>query len=192
MSKLPEKIEDWTAPWEQEGKTFDAAEAKRWAFNLQKDREREETAHAATKDQLTAVTGERDTLKVENDALKADTKVSDLQRENAELKAAAEKANQNARKTMLDAVKAEFGLTDRQAAKLDGDDLEALRLDAKETFGEPSPGGKGDGESEKEREEEPKPGVQPQRTGLRNAGDPSQDERGKLPSRDEVLAGIPD
>lgn len=193
MTKLPEKIEDWTAPWEKEGASaFDASEAKKWCFNILRGQEREEEAHSATKAALETVKGENGELKAKVTALESDTSLDDIKRENAELKAAAEKANQNARKTMLDAVKAEFGLTDRQVNKLDGDDLEALRLDAKETFGEPS----SESGSEKEGGEsgtppEGTPATQP-RGRARNAGDPGQDDRAKAPSREEVLASIPD
>ncbi len=188
MSKLPDRFEDWTPPWKAKGEALDEDQAARLIYNVTKEREREEDAHAATKETLSTVTGEKDSLLVENTALKADTSIDDLKRENAELKAAAETASQNARKVMLDAVKNEFGLTDKQVSKLEGDDLEALRTDAKDTFGEPK------GEKEEPGEEGEKEVLGgPRQTGrAKNAGDPNEAERTRTPSRDEVLASIPD
>lgn len=189
MAKLP-KFEDWKAPWEEEGaKAFDAEEAKKFVYNVKLEREREEDAHAATKTKLSETENEKAALAVKVTALEADTSLDDIKKENAELKAAAEKATQNARQVMLDAVKNEFGLTDKQVKKLDGDDLEALRLDAKETFGEPKQTEVVvDGEKETDKEGAPK--TQPTRRLINGASGPDQHEKG--PSRDEVLASIPD
>lgn len=184
------KIEDWKAPWEKEGASeFDAAEARKYVYNVQVEREREKDAHTATKGELDTVKGERDTLAVKVTALEADTSVDDLKRENAALKAAAEEAQQNSRKVMLDAVKQEFGLTDKQVKKLEGNDLEALRLDAKETFGDPAPSGESEGGTG-EQETGGTPASAPRR--LHNAGNPGDEDKGKGPSKDEVLASIPD
>jgi len=197
MAKLPSTVTDWTAPWEKEGaKPFDAAEAKQWAFNISQDREREEDAHAATKLLLNTAISERDAVTVERDALKADTTVSDLQRENAQLKADKERAEQASRKTMLDAVKSEFGLTDKQAAKLEGADLEALRNDARETFPNAKPKEGEEGETDEQKAaREAAAGASslsgPQGTGVRNAGDPNG-QTATGPSAKEALEMIRD
>lgn len=197
MAKLPANESEWQAPWEKEGAgEFDSARAKTLLFNVHKEVEREQDAHAATRATLQSVTGEKDALQVEITALKADTSLDELRRENATLKADAEKAQQSARSVMLDAVKNEFGLTDRQVAKLDGDDLEALRLDAKETFGEKrttegEPGGKGDDDDDDDdKGKGGAPKTQPDR--LRNPGDRGQQGRGKEPTDEEALAQIRD
>jgi len=197
MSKLPATIEEWTAPWEKDGETFDASTAKTWAFNLQKAVEREEDAHGVTKASLQTATDEKGQLEVKVTALEADTKVDDLKRENATLKAQAEAANQNARKTMIDAVKAEFGLTDKQAAKLDGADLEALRTDANETFGPPKSAEAPEGETPEQKVAREAAAAAaggnslngPQRVGYRNAGDPA-DSGPPSKTKDEALAEI--
>lgn len=194
MPKLPEKIEDWTeAPWEKEGAgEFDPARAKELVFNISKNLEREQEAHSATKETVGTLTTEKDALIVRVETLEADTSADELKTENARLKQEAETARQQGRKAMLDAVGAEFGLTDKQKAKLDGDDIEALRLDAKETFGDPKPSTPGEGE-QGQSEEAQGTGMSGQpRTDLRNGGTLPTGSPNTGPSRDEVLASIPD
>lgn len=139
MPKLPEKIEDWQAPWEKKGEDFNAETAKKFIFDLHKDAEKLNESLKTVRSEKTVVETERDDLKVQLDA-KTDGDNADLtalQRENASLKgkiAAAEKA-ENDRKTLALEVAMDIeDITVKQARalapRLSGNTREELEEDA--------------------------------------------------------------
>lgn len=199
------KFEDWKSPWDKSGETFDAERARKYVYDVQLERHNTNETLAAAKADMTTLTAEKSALETKVAALEKDGgDVAALKSQIADLQTKLDTAAEQTRQSMLAAVKEEFGLTDKQAKKLEGDDLEALRTDARETFGDPvveetPPEGEGEGEGEKKEtdgEEKatapakrtPAPVTAPRR--VRNGGDPAQDAP-KRATAEEVLAKIP-
>lgn len=63
MPKLPEKIEDWTAPWEKEGVELDPVKIKKLTWDLLKDQEKNRATLAENRTTIATLTDERDSLK---------------------------------------------------------------------------------------------------------------------------------
>lgn len=201
------KFEDWKSPWDKSGETFDAERARKYVYDVQKER-------SDTNDELTTAKQTVATLTAEKSGL--ETKVATLEKDGgdtaalksqiADLQTKLDQAAEQSRAAMLAAVKEEFGLTDKQAAKLDGDDLEALRTDARETFGDPvAEEAGGDGEDDEEESDDDKeeetpptpapvkrtaPPVSAPRRRVKNGGDPTPNQP-KRATAEEVLAKIP-
>lgn len=134
MPMLPEKVEDWTAPWETAtGEVeIDKDKLKRYLFNLLGDKEKLQV-------RLTETSTERDTLKTaaEAAARQGETAEQKLERENAELKAAVEAAtkgdgNDLAKTNLRLEVAIEKGLNKDQLKRLIGTTKEELMADADE------------------------------------------------------------
>lgn len=164
---LPEKIEDWNAPWESEtGESdVDKGRLKRYLFGLLKDKER-------LQETVTTVTTERDTLKTAADekAREGESEVDRLKREKQELEEKLAKAPEESAEVLKLRVALEKGLTAVQAKRLVGNTKEELETDAEElleSFG-------GSGKSGEEDEGNEPPRRQPKVK--RNPGDPDPDE----------------
>lgn len=199
------KFEDWESPWDKSGETFDAERARKYVYDVQKERATTNDELTTVKQTVTALTTERDALQTKVTTLEKDGgDAAALKSQIADLQTQIDQANQTNRETMLAAVKEEFGLTDKQAAKLDGDDLEALRTDARETFGDPveeeTPPGDDEDDDENDEDEETPPAPAPvkrtppptsaPRRRVKNGGDPTPNAP-KRATADEVLAKIP-
>jgi hypothetical protein len=127
------KFEDYKAPWEtkdgkdvpEEEQQIDQAQLKKYLYGLQSDKERAQTARDE-------VTKERDELKTKADeaAREGETELDRIKRENAELKAAADKVPAVSREALIYKVALEKGLSADQATRLRGDTEEDLSADA--------------------------------------------------------------
>lgn len=197
------KFEDWQSPWDKSGETFDAERARKYVYDVQLERENSKEELTTAKQTVTTLTAEKSALETKVATLEKDGgDVAALKSQIADLQTKLDQAAEQSRAAMLQAVKEEFGLTDKQAAKLDGDDLEALRTDARETFGDPVEN-EDEGEEEDEEIEEdeetppapapvkrtPPPTTAPRRR-VKNGGDPTPNQS-KRATADEVLAKIP-
>lgn len=126
MAGLP-KFEDWKAPWEEKGEEFDADKAKKYLYDLTRDRD-----GAVVK--VAQITQQRDELqaKVDEHESKDLTEVQRLQRELEQAKATpaedTETKLENARLTLA----LEHGLTVKQAKRLSGSTPEELEADLPE------------------------------------------------------------
>ena len=148
MPKLPDKIEDWTAPWETAtGETeIDKDKLKRYLFNLLGDKEK-------LQGRLTEVTTERDTLKTAADeaARQGETAEQRLEREKQELQKAlddATKGGDQAQENLRLRVALEKNLNENQMKRLVGTTREELLADADEllaSFGSAGKSEEGDG-----------------------------------------------
>lgn len=126
MGKLP-KFEDWTPPWGKDDETFDAEKAKKYIYDLTRDKETltaEKAQVAQDRDQHKA--------KVEEFESKDLSEVDRLKRELEQAKAApkedAEARLENARLTLA----LDNGLTAKQAKRLRGSTPEELEADLPE------------------------------------------------------------
>lgn len=138
MAKLPEKIEDWNAPWETaSGETeIDKARLKRYLFGVLGDKEK-------LQERLTETTTERDTLKAAADAKarEGETETQRLEREKKELEtklADAQKGGDAAQELVRLRVALQKGLNENQAKRLIGTTEAELLADAdelKKSFG---------------------------------------------------------
>lgn len=187
MPKLPEKVEDWTAPWETAtGETeIDKDKLKRYLFNLLGDKEK-------LQERLTETSTERDELKKTADekAREGETAEQRLEREKKDLEKqladATKGGDQNLENLRL-TVAIEKGLNKAQLKRLMGSTKEELEADADEllsTFG--SAGNSEEGEGGEEGGD----GVRRVPKGSRNPGDPNPGA-GAEPSVDKALEQIP-
>jgi len=186
MPKLPEKVEDWTAPWETAtGETeIDKPKLKRYLFGLLGDKEK-------LQERLTASDTERDELKkaAEDAARQGETNEQKLERENKELQAKLAQASngdvslENLRLT----VAVEKGLNAAQLKRLIGNTREELLADADEL--KASFGSKGDS-TEGEGGEVGGDGVRRVPNGRVNPGDPNPGAGADI-NVDKALEQIP-
>jgi hypothetical protein len=206
---MPEKIEDWKAPWEVKGEDIDPDATKTLLFNLLTEQQKDRTQIADLKKSVRDVTEERDGLK---DAASAAGDPTELQAENAELKKQirakdselAKRADYDdvARERDRYDVALETGLTKTLAKRLVGADrdeiladAQALREDLGLTDGNGAGGdGGADGGGQSGdvtgrirtlREQKVRLG-----DGSGNSGSPSLSQKESLDTVSEVLAGI--
>jgi hypothetical protein len=185
MPKLPEKVEDWKAPWETEtGETeIDKDKLKRYLFNLLNDKEK-------AQDRATSAESERDGLKnqLEDKDRQGESETDRLKRELKDAQdAIAAKAGDSVEVMKL-RVALKKGLNEAQMKRLLGGTEEELLADADEllqTFGS---GGKSDNEGGDDAGE----GSDARRTpkGRNNPGDPSP-ESGAEVDVSKALESIP-
>jgi hypothetical protein len=185
MPKLPEKIEDWNAPWETAtGESeIDKDKLKRYLFNLLGDKEK-------LQERLTGVTTERDELKTAADAKarEGETETQRLTREKMELEAqlvAAQKGDSSEELLRL-RVALKKGLNDSQAKRLIGTTEEELLADADEllkSFGSAGKSEEGEGGSGFD-------GVRRVPRGQYNPGDPNPGEGADI-DVNKALESIP-
>lgn len=172
MPKLPEKVEDWTAPWETAtGETeIDKDKLKRYLFNLLGDKEK-------LQERLTTTSDERDELKKAADAKarEGETAEQKLEREKKELEAKLEAATKGgdpdqAKENLRLTVAIEKGLNSAQLKRLIGNTKEELLADADELLKSFGSHGKSE---EGEGGEEGGDGVRRVPNGRTNPGDPN-------------------
>lgn len=136
MPKLPEKFEDWTAPWEVDGVEFTPEVAKKGLFNALKAQEKLKdsntslTADLAAKDTELTAANARLASKPGDEAAK-DAKISELTAELTTLKTNGRPEDQATLLRQAAALEV-GGLTAKDIKRLQGETLEELIDDAKE------------------------------------------------------------
>lgn len=167
MPKLPEKIEDWNAPWETAtGETeIDKARLKRYIFGLLGDKEK-------LQERLTTTSDERDELKKAADekAREGETETQKLEREKKELQAQldAKGDDKGSDELLRLRVALKKGLNENDVKRLVGSTEEELLADADELL---KSFGRG-GNSEEGEGGEGADGVRRIPRGNHNPGDP--------------------
>lgn len=128
-------FENWNAPWEGEGKEFDAELAKKFAYNLKR-------SENEAKEKLGSVDTELEEYKaaiekykkVEEDAKRENE--SEIESANRARDEAQQKLKEfegsTARENLILKVRLEKGLTESQAKRISGDTFEELSADADE------------------------------------------------------------
>jgi hypothetical protein len=152
MPKLPEKVEDWKAPWETEtGETeIDKDRLKRYLFGVLGDKEKLQERLSESETKSTELEKENGNLKkqVETKSREGETEVDKLKREVEELKKGGtdKKSDVDPLEVLKLRVAVEKGLNKGQLKRLIGSNEAELLADADEllqTFGS---GGKTDGD----------------------------------------------
>lgn len=133
MGKLPEKFEDWRLPWKED--EFDSDKAARMVFKLKQGFEELQDTVTKRDEQIATLTADLDTAKAAKSGTdeEAQAELKDLRKENRTLKEAEAKSLPADEKKIWQLTAAvEFGLTEKQALRLQGDDLDAIKADAKD------------------------------------------------------------
>jgi len=186
MPKLPEKIEDWSAPWETATGEIeiDKDKLKRYLFNLLGDKEKLQV-------RLTETTTERDTLKQAADeaARKGETNEQRLEREKQELQSALDKATgsgDQSEENLRLRVALKKGLNENQLKRLVGTTEQELLADADEllaSFGSAGKSEEGSGDPDNG-------GLRRVPKGNHNPGDPNPGAGAEI-SVDKAIEQIP-
>lgn len=187
MAKLP-KFEDWKAPWETKGEDFDEEAARRYIYNLTRDKE-------GLQEKVATANQERDEAKAE--VTEKQKELDEVTASNSTDADAVRKAQDKVREAEAKAEKAESaalrlevaldkGLTAVQAKRLLGSTKEELEADADELV--QSFGGQGKADEEEDEEDEGVPRQTPRRT-FNNPGD-SGDNSGSEPDYAKIVAGF--
>lgn len=190
MPKLPEKIDDWQAPWEKSGDEFNAETAKKFIFDLHKDVEKKADELKVAKTDKKTAEDAREELQTQLDAKTTgkDDEAATLSRENARLQAQLDKiakAEADRKSLALDVALDIDGITAKQAKalskRLSGTTKEELEEDAQATIeelglhiGPPK---------DAEEDELDQGGIQKRGERLRTSGDPNPTET-TLPAAD--------
>lgn len=188
MAKLP-KFEDWKAPWETKGEDFDEEAARRYIYNLTRDKE-------GLQEKVATANQERDEAKAE--VTEKQKELDEVTASNSTDADAVRKAQDKVREAEAKAEKAESaalrlevaldkGLTAVQAKRLLGSTKEELESDADElveSFG-------GQGKAAEDEEDEDEDGV-PRRTPRRTFNNPTDNEdgTGAEPDYAKIVAGF--
>jgi hypothetical protein len=154
VAKLPDKIDDWTPPWEKSGKTFDAEVAKGLIFVLMKSEQALKAARAALDAELVTVRGE-----LGDATAKLSTKPVDNGEKDAELstlRATVAKLTKDGRpedQSLISRLRvaSDHGLTAKDAERLVGDTEDELTEDAIELAERLGVGGGGNGNGDGEK-----------------------------------------
>lgn len=126
MSKLP-KFEDWTPPWGEDDETFDAEKAKKYIYDLTRDKEAL-TAEKAQVSQEKKALEDKVTEFEEADLSEVDRLKRELEKAKESPKEDSEARLENARLTLA----LDKGLTLKQAKRLRGSTPEELEADLPE------------------------------------------------------------
>jgi hypothetical protein len=167
VPKMPEKVEDFTAPWETaSGETeIDKARLKKYLFNLLHDKEK-------LQESVAAVTKERDDLKTAADAKsrEGESEVDKLKRELEEARKSQGKApeGEDLEVTKL-RIALRKGLSESEVKRLIGANEKELEADADELL--KSFGREGKGQQDGDDSDAGNPGRRAPR-GRHNPGDP--------------------
>lgn len=166
------KFEDWQAPWEKAGDDFDEELAKKRVYDLEKDKHTRGEKLSERDTKIKELETENAELVKTAAAAKRDgeTETQRLERELAEARTQLETSAADARKNDLLKVQLETGLSEKQVSRLTGDDYDALLEDAKAYAEENDIALKGD-EVEGDQVEEPAVRRTPVR--VRNVLDPA-------------------
>lgn len=131
MAKLPDKFEDWTPPWDEDD--FDADKAARRVFNTEKKLETAKARNAELDTELneakTKLVAAESANSGKNDSEK-DAQIATLSQKVQELEAKGRPEDQRTIERLQ--VANDYGLSAKDAARLVGDDREALEEDAKD------------------------------------------------------------
>ncbi len=164
------KIADFKAPWESEhGEVeIDKDKLKKYIHNLHLDKAKAQDARDAEAEKVATLTSERDELKEQVDSKDPDSgkKITKLEQERDEAKAATAKAEQRADRAE---VAHEKGLTPKQAKRLSGETKEELEADADELLEDLGikPGKPGEDDDDDDEDETDEGRTQP-RSGVRS------------------------
>jgi hypothetical protein len=167
MPKLPEKVDDWKAPWETEtGETeIDKGKLKRYLFGLLGDKEK-------LQERVSEVSTERDGLKKTADdaARQGESETDRLKRELKEAQDAAAKKGDggNDLEVLKLRVALKKGLKEGDIKRLVGSTEAELMTDADELLTSFGQGGKNDGEGDDAAD-----GTRRVPKGKNNPGDPN-------------------
>jgi len=126
MAGLP-KFEDWKAPWDEKGEELDAEKAKRYLYDVIRDRDDAVVKKAK-------IAQERDELKTKVDEFETKD-MTEVQRLQRELEAAKAKPAEDTETKLENArlkLALEHGLTVKQAKRLSGNTPEELEADVTE------------------------------------------------------------
>jgi hypothetical protein len=183
VPKLPEKVEDWKAPWETEtGESeIEKDKLKRYLFGLLKDKERLQGSNSEKDSKI-----EELTKAVEAKAREGETDVEKLNREKKDLEDKLAKAGTDSAEVLRLRVALAKGLTEAQAKRLLGSTEEELSKDADELVASFGGNGKKD-----ESDESDDGDVSRKPRGRHNPGDPDPSAGAELVVNADALAKIP-
>lgn len=195
MAKLPEKIEDWTPPWEKRGEDFDAETAKELIFTLMHSEQTLKAEKAASARSLADVQSKlteaenRLAAKPQDEAAK-DAEISTLRTKVSKLESEGRQEDQALIQRLEVAI--EHGLTKRDARRLVGDTLEELEEDAAELaerlgVEKGTAGGGSDDGGQRSSEQPPSRGVVP--AGNVGNGRNRRQDAGPVLSPEDILEG---
>ena len=153
MTRTPDTIEEYTAPWEKDGEELDAERAKKLLYNVLRERDNAQRELAAAKTSVTTLTAELDQAKTAaaEGARDGETQIQAVQRQLDELRTQTEKERtETTRENARLKVQAEMKLTDAQAKRLVGSSYDEMKADAEDLLGafKPESADKEDGEEE--------------------------------------------
>lgn len=134
MGKLPEKFEDWRLPWKED--EFDSDRAARMVFKLKQSFEELQGTVKERDEQIATLTADLDEAKAAKSGTDEDAQaeLKELRKENRKLKEESSEAKSlpaDEKKIWQYEAALELGLTAAQARRLQGDDAEAIKEDAK-------------------------------------------------------------
>ena len=188
--KLPEKIEDWTPPWETRGVEFDADEAKELIFNLMTAEQKLKGEKSALTVAVTEAKSELATVQAQmadkpKDEAAKDQEISALRTKVTKLEADGRPDDRK----LIDRyeVALEHGLSKRDARRLVGDTVEELEEDAAE-FAERLGIGKESGEGGDGKPPAP-PSRRPTPSSKLGNGRDRSNEAPALVTAEDILAG---
>ena len=180
MPKLPEKIEDWLAPWESQtgGNTeIDPDRLKRYLFGILQDKEKAQHRAETSESKVTELEG-----KLTEKSREGETETDRLKRELKEAQEAAKNSKPDSGELLRLRVALKKGLSDAEVARLVGNTEEELSKDADELLKllgrDPDKGKEGD-------KGEEGPGTRRTPTG-RNPSDPNPDAGRNLSTEDAI------
>jgi polyhydroxyalkanoate synthesis regulator phasin len=164
VPKLPEKIEDWTAPWEREGQEFNAETAKTLVFNLEKSNEKLKVEKSTLRAEKDAIDGELSDAKQRLAAKPGDEAAKDAEITSLRTKVAKlEKDGRPEDQALIQKYGVALdvgGLTRRDAERLVGKDVDELTEDATD-LSERFAASSGNQNEQHEQTGPPQRGVQP-------------------------------
>jgi hypothetical protein len=133
VGKLPDDFSEWRIPWKDD--EFDSEKAARIVFNARKAEEKANDKVKEREAEITRLTTELDTAKAAKSGTDEDAQreLKDLRKENRELKEASGKslpADEKKIQQLRAALK--YGLSEKQALRLQGDDEDGIFEDAKD------------------------------------------------------------
>lgn len=132
MGKLPESFDDWRVPWTEAD--FDSDKAARMVFKLKKTYEELQDTVKARDEQIATLTTDLDAAKAAKSGTDEDaqSELKDLRKKVREFEAVEGKSLPADEKKLWQYEAAlELGLTAAQARRLQGDDSDAIKEDAK-------------------------------------------------------------
>lgn len=189
MAKLPEKIEDWTPPWEKNGEEFDAEMATTLIFSLEKAGEKlkadKSTALREKREVEDELAGAKSKLSAKpGDESAKDSRITELSNELDALRK--DGRPDDAKLIEKYEVALEVGgLSLRDAKRLVGDDRDELAEDAADLAARFSGGSENNGQENEKPQGPPTRAVTP--SGQLNNGRKRVDEQPAVKSVEELM-----